>query len=82
MACEALGLPKEMLAVLSPVVPTGSSDTGSFDSVMELLVHCGRDIPEVSCMVVQELWAVHVNIHILGLSGLNQADVLMIHHHR
>lgn len=56
MACEALGLDKATLAALSPIVPAGSSDTGAFDSVMELLVHCGRDIPEVMMMLVPEAW--------------------------
>ncbi len=47
MACAALNLPEDMLDALSPVVPAGSSDTGAFDSVLELLTHCGRDIAEV-----------------------------------
>ncbi len=47
MSCSALGLPKDVQAALSPVVPVGSSDTGSFDSVLELLTNTGREIPEV-----------------------------------
>eukprot|EP00798_Chlamydomonas_sp_ICE-L_P026060 gene26060-11762_t len=56
MKCEALGLTKEQLSVLTPVVPTSSSDTGSFDSVLELLVKSGRDIPEAMMMMIPEAW--------------------------
>jgi hypothetical protein len=42
--------------MLTPIIPSNSSDTGAFDSVLELLVHCGRDIPEVMMMLVPEAW--------------------------
>jgi hypothetical protein len=47
MACKGLGLPEEVLKSIYPIVPATSSDTGAFDSVLELLTQCGRDIPEV-----------------------------------
>ncbi len=31
---------------LLPVVPEWQSDSGSFDAVLELLVHTGRELPE------------------------------------
>lgn len=39
--------PQDMMDALTPIIPEKSSDTGAFDSVLELLVQCGRDIPEV-----------------------------------
>jgi len=56
MACEALGLTKETLQKLTPIIPASSSDTGAFDSVLELLVQCGRSIPEVMMMLIPEAW--------------------------
>ncbi|KAL6762553.1 hypothetical protein V8C86DRAFT_1824990 [Haematococcus lacustris] len=56
MACRALGLEPAMMQALTPIIPANSSDTGGFDSVLELLVHCGRDIPEVMMLLVPEAW--------------------------
>ena len=42
--------------MLSPVIPASSSDTGAFDSVLELLVKSGRDIPEAMMMLIPEAW--------------------------
>ncbi|KAF5841354.1 hypothetical protein DUNSADRAFT_13222 [Dunaliella salina] len=56
MACKGLGVPEEVLQAIYPIVPATSSDTGAFDSVLELLTMCGRDIPEVMMMLVPEAW--------------------------
>jgi len=56
MACKGLGVPEEVLQSIYPIVPATSSDTGAFDSVLELLTMCGRDIPEVMMMLVPEAW--------------------------
>jgi len=56
MACKKLGLSQELLDALSPIIPSNSSDTGAFDSVLELLVMTGRDIPEVMMMLAPEAW--------------------------
>lgn len=56
MACRALGLPDDLRSALTPIIPGNSSDTGAFDSVLELLVMTGRNIPEVMMMLVPEAW--------------------------
>ncbi|KAF8066383.1 Glutamate synthase [NADH] [Scenedesmus sp. PABB004] len=56
MACEALGLTKEELELLTPIVPAWQSDSGAFDGLLELLTRCGRDIPEVMMMLIPEAW--------------------------
>eukprot|EP00878_Enallax_costatus_P000131 GHUV01000172.1.p1 GENE.GHUV01000172.1~~GHUV01000172.1.p1 ORF type:complete len:2326 (+),score=665.07 GHUV01000172.1:565-6978(+) len=56
MACEALGLTKEELQKLEPVVPEWQSDSGAVDGLLELLTRCGRDIPEVMMMLIPEAW--------------------------
>lgn len=39
-----------------PLVPSTQSDSGSFDAVLELLVHSGRDLPEAMMMMIPEAW--------------------------
>lgn len=56
MACEGLGLPQDVLERLVPVIPASSSDSGAFDSVLELLVRTGRSIPEAMMMLIPEAW--------------------------
>ncbi|WIA23003.1 hypothetical protein OEZ85_001356 [Tetradesmus obliquus] len=56
MACEALGLDKQELEKLEPIVPEWQSDSGAFDGLLELLTRCGRDIPEVMMMLIPEAW--------------------------
>lgn len=56
MKCEALGLSERTLQKLLPIVPKGQSDSGSFDSVLELLVRAGRDLPEAMMMCIPEAW--------------------------
>ena len=41
---------------LLPIVPDAQSDSGSFDTVLELLVHSGRDLPEAMMMLIPEAW--------------------------
>ena len=41
---------------LLPVVPEWQSDSGSFDAVLELLVHTGRELPETMMMCIPEAW--------------------------
>eukprot|EP00967_Tisochrysis_lutea_P107365 scaffold165522_cov21-Tisochrysis_lutea.AAC.1 len=55
MACKGLGVPEEVLQSIYPIVPATSSDTGAFDSVLELLTMCGRDIPEGHSVPLSEL---------------------------
>ncbi|GLI65807.1 hypothetical protein VaNZ11_009430 [Volvox africanus] len=57
MACLKLGLPKEVLQQLEPIIPATSSDSGAFDSVLELLARAGgRDMPEAMMMLIPEAW--------------------------
>jgi hypothetical protein len=56
MKCAGLGLAPVVLAKLLPVVPEWQSDSGSFDTVLELLVRSGRDLPEAMMMLIPEAW--------------------------
>lgn len=56
MNCERLQLSKKELELMLPVVPVNQSDSGSFDSVLEMLVRCGRDLPEAMMMCIPEAW--------------------------
>ena len=56
MSCSALDLPPKLQDKLTPVIPASSSDTGAVDSVIELLVANGREIPEVMMMLIPEAW--------------------------
>lgn len=37
-------------------MPETQSDSGSYDTVLELLMHCGRDLPEAMMVMVPEAW--------------------------
>lgn len=41
---------------MTPIVPEEQSDSGAFDSVLELLVRTGRPIPEVMMLLIPEAW--------------------------
>ena len=41
---------------MTPIVPEAQSDSGAFDSVLELLVRSGRPISEVMMMLIPEAW--------------------------
>lgn len=56
MSCSALDLPPKLVETLTPVIPATSSDSGALDSVLELLVNNGREIPEVMMMLIPEAW--------------------------
>ena len=56
MQCERLKLTDEELKRMLPIIPVGQSDSGSFDSVLEMLVRCGRDLPEAMMMCIPEAW--------------------------
>ena len=56
MDCKALDLPPRLQEQLAPVIPVNTSDSGSLDAVLELLVNNGREIPEVMMMLIPEAW--------------------------
>lgn len=56
LKCAELGLSQAVLDKLLPVVPEWQSDSGSFDTVLELLVRSGRDLPEAMMMLIPEAW--------------------------
>ncbi len=43
-------------AEVRPVIPTGASDSASFDAVLELLVLAGRPLAHAVMMMVPEAW--------------------------
>ncbi|MDX1681795.1 MAG: glutamate synthase large subunit, partial [Phycisphaeraceae bacterium] len=47
------------LADVLPVIDTDTSDSGTFDNVLELLQHAGRSLPEAVMMMVPEAWEHH-----------------------
>eukprot|EP00873_Tetraselmis_striata_P023387 jgi/Tetstr1/443651/TSEL_031644.t1 len=51
-----LGLDKKTIEQMLPIVDEDTSDSGSFDSVLELLTRCGRDIAHSMLMMVPEAW--------------------------
>lgn len=56
MRCNGLSVSERTLQKLLPIVPKDQSDSGSFDSVLELLVRSGRDLPEAMMMCIPEAW--------------------------
>eukprot|EP00877_Chromochloris_zofingiensis_P004027 jgi/Chrzof1/13625/Cz08g04180.t1 len=56
MMCKQLGLTREQIDKLTPIVPPWQSDSGAFDGMLELLTRCGRDVPEVMMMLIPEAW--------------------------
>ena len=49
-------LPLPLSLQLLPIVPPNQSDSGSFDSVLELLVRTGRDIAQSVMLMIPEAW--------------------------
>ena len=47
--------PVEM-EILLPILDAEASDSGSFDNVLEFLVHAGRSIPHALMMMIPEAW--------------------------
>ncbi|KAL1822269.1 hypothetical protein ACET3Z_009047 [Daucus carota] len=56
LKCEELQLSKNEMKKLLPVVDPSSSDSGSFDAVLELLIRAGRSLPEAIMMMIPEAW--------------------------
>ena len=56
LKCTSLGLPQDILEKLLPIVPEWQSDSGSFDTVLELLVRSGHELPEAMMMLIPEAW--------------------------
>ncbi|WP_237228510.1 glutamate synthase large subunit [Rubinisphaera sp. JC750] len=53
------GLFGKELENLFPVVESHCSDSGTFDNVLEMLLHSGRPLPEAVMMMVPEAWQNH-----------------------
>lgn len=47
---------------LFPVIDAGSSDSGSFDAVLEFMLLSGRSLPEAVMMMIPEAWQSDVNM--------------------
>ncbi|KAJ4821312.1 NADH-dependent glutamate synthase [Rhynchospora pubera] len=62
LKCEKLGLSKEEMKRLLPIVDATSSDSGAFDGALELLIRAGRDLPEAMMMLIPEAWQNDVNM--------------------
>ncbi|XP_039061967.1 glutamate synthase 1 [NADH], chloroplastic isoform X3 [Hibiscus syriacus] len=56
LKCKELGLSKNEMKKLLPIVDASSSDSGAFDGVLELLVRAGRSLPEAIMMMIPEAW--------------------------
>ncbi|GFY84088.1 NADH-dependent glutamate synthase 1 [Actinidia rufa] len=56
LKCKELGLSKNEMKKLLPIVDASSSDSGAFDGVLELLVRTGRSLPEAIMMMIPEAW--------------------------
>ncbi|CAN6444676.1 unnamed protein product [Victoria cruziana] len=56
LKCKKLNLSKDEMLKLLPIVDVGSSDSGAFDGVLELLVRAGRTLPEAIMMMIPEAW--------------------------
>jgi glutamate synthase (NADPH/NADH) large chain len=46
-------------ARLLPIIDVGTSDSGTFDNVLELLMLAGRSLPEAIMMMIPEAWQNH-----------------------
>ncbi|XP_071710189.1 glutamate synthase 1 [NADH], chloroplastic-like isoform X2 [Rutidosis leptorrhynchoides] len=62
LKCKELGLSKNELKKLLPIVDVSSSDSGAFDGVLELLVRAGRSLPEAVMMMIPEAWQNNKNM--------------------
>jgi glutamate synthase (NADPH/NADH) large chain len=50
------------LQKLFPIIDPTCSDSGNFDNALEMLLHAGREIPEVMMMMIPEAWQNHHSI--------------------
>ncbi|MBT9395515.1 glutamate synthase large subunit [Hymenobacter sp. NST-14] len=46
----------EEMEILLPVIDSGQSDSACLDNIVELLLHCGRSLPQVMMLLVPEAW--------------------------
>eukprot|EP00054_Salpingoeca_dolichothecata_P011133 m.61909 g.61909 ORF g.61909 m.61909 type:complete len:2120 (+) comp19316_c0_seq1:250-6609(+) len=51
-----LDLSEDEIAEILPVIDPAQSDSGTFNSVLELLIVCGRPVPEAMMMMIPEAW--------------------------
>jgi len=56
MKCVQMGLDEKTLKRFLPIVDETTSDSGAFDACLELLIHCGRSLPEAMMMLIPEAW--------------------------
>ncbi|RWR93280.1 Class II glutamine amidotransferase domain-containing protein [Cinnamomum micranthum f. kanehirae] len=56
LKCKELGLSKNEMKKLLPIVDSSSSDSGAFDGVLEFLLRAGRSLPEAMMMMIPEAW--------------------------
>ncbi|WJZ90360.1 hypothetical protein VitviT2T_009508 [Vitis vinifera] len=56
LKCKELGLSKNEMRKLLPIVDASSFDSGAFDGVLELLVRAGKSLPEAVMMMIPEAW--------------------------
>ncbi|KAJ8621737.1 hypothetical protein MRB53_030266 [Persea americana] len=56
LKCKELGLSKDEMKKLLPIVDASSSDSGAFDGVLEFLLRAGRSLPEAMMMMIPEAW--------------------------
>ena len=60
---QKMGISKEMQAELTPTIEGGLSDSGAFNSVLELLVRGGgRSLAEAVMMMIPEAWQNNPNM--------------------
>uniref|UniRef100_A0A0D9WJI6 glutamate synthase (NADH) n=1 Tax=Leersia perrieri TaxID=77586 RepID=A0A0D9WJI6_9ORYZ len=62
LKCKGLGLTKDEMSKLLPIVDATSSDSGAIDNVLELLIQSGRSVPEAVMMMIPEAWQNDVNM--------------------
>ncbi|XP_062232093.1 glutamate synthase 2 [NADH], chloroplastic-like isoform X2 [Phragmites australis] len=62
LKCKGLGLSRDAMSKLLPIVDATSSDSGAFDNVLELLIRSGRSLPEAVMMMIPEAWQNDVNM--------------------
>ncbi|CAN6359232.1 unnamed protein product [Urochloa humidicola] len=64
LKCKGLGLSRDEMSKLLPIVDATSSDSGAFDNVLELLIRSGRSLPEAVMMMIPEAWHNDINMDI------------------
>ena len=65
------------LDVIKPVISSGSSDSAALDSVFELLVRAGRNVPLVKTMLIPEAWVDREDISDAVRSLYNYCNCVM-----